>query len=59
MKEYVVTMWENSDLRCLREIKYGFKTREEALDWAMTDIESYQGGSFQLGEIDVDEEKEV
>ena len=59
MKEYVVTMWENSDLRCLREIKTGLKTEEEAWAWALQNIESYHGGSFQLGEIDVDEDKEV
>ncbi len=59
MKEYVVTMWENSDLRCLREIKTGLKTEEEAWEWSLQNIESYQGGSFQLGEIDVDENEEV
>jgi hypothetical protein len=59
MKEYIVTMWENSDLRCLREIKDGFKTEEEAWAWALQDIEFYQGGSFQLGEIDTDEDEEV
>ena len=56
MKEYIVTMWENSDLECLREIKDGFKTEEEAWDWAMKDIEFYKSGSFQIGEYDVDEE---
>ena len=59
MKEYIVTMWENSDLRCLREIKDGFKTEEEAWAWALQDIAFYKGGSFQLGEIDIDEDEEV
>jgi|9_EtaG_2_1085328.scaffolds.fasta_scaffold10489_3 hypothetical protein len=55
MKEYMVTMWENSDQDCLREL-ISFKTKEEALEWAMKDIEFYGVGSFQINQIDVDEE---
>lgn len=56
MKEYMVTMWENSDQDCLREL-ISFKTKEEALEWAMKDIEFYGVGSFQIDQIDVDEKE--
>jgi hypothetical protein len=54
MKEYMVTMWESSDQDCLREL-ICFATEEEALAWAMKDIEFYGVGSFEINKINADE----
>ena len=41
---------------CLKVFGKYFKTKEEALEWAMKDIEFYGVDSFQINQIDVDEE---
>jgi len=46
-------MWENEDQEHLREIKEGFDTKRQAIDWAVKDREFYGCGYWDL----IDEEE--
>ena len=37
MSRFTVIMWENEDQEHLREIKEGFDTKRQAIDWAVKD----------------------
>ncbi len=41
MSRFTVIMWENEDQEHLREIKSGFDTKRQAMDWAVKDKADY------------------
>ena len=53
MSRFTVIMWENEDQEHLREIKEGFDTKRQAIDWAVKDREFYGCGYWDL----IDEEE--
>ena len=58
MSRFTVIMWENEDKEHLREIKSGFDTKRQAMDWAVKDKADY--GTVGWWEIfDEEDEKYV